>query len=68
MKKAFLKMSKRKYDIKKQVKVGCFFTGTIHSDLKTTRKTVEPMSHLKRDGWLSHRRAVSPHLLTISGT
>lgn len=45
-------MSKKKCDVEKQVKVGCFFTGTIHSDLKTTRKTVEPMSHRKK-GWVA---------------
>lgn len=43
-------MSERKCNVEKQVKVGCFFTDTIHSNLKTTKKTVEPMFHLKK--WL----------------
>ena len=50
MKKAFSKMSKSKYNVEKQVKVGCFFTDTTHSNLKTTKKTVEPMSLKKVTG------------------
>lgn len=41
-------MSERKCNVEKQVKVGCFFT--IHSNLKTTKKTAEPASRLKK--WL----------------
>lgn len=38
MRKAFSKVSEKKCDVKKQVKVGCFFTDTIHSNLTTSKK------------------------------
>lgn len=65
MRKAFSQISDKKCDVEKQMKVGCFFTDTIHSNLKTSKK-VEPV--LKNDRRLSHRRAVRKHLLTISGS
>lgn len=67
MRKAFSQINEKKCDVEKQMKVGCFFTDMIHSNLKTSRKDCgEP---ILRSNWrLSHRRAVRKHLLTISGT
>ena len=43
-------MSEKKCNVEKQVKVEYFIKDTIQSNLKTTKKMVEPTSHFKK--WL----------------
>lgn len=38
MRKTFSQISEKKCDVEKQMKVGCSFTDTIHSNLKTSKK------------------------------
>lgn len=38
MRKAFSQINEKKCDEKKQIKVGCFFIDTIHSNLKPPKK------------------------------
>lgn len=48
MRKAFSQISEKKCDEEKQMKVGCFFIDTIHSNLKTSKKDCG--AHFKK--WL----------------